>query len=277
MRKARVDNRQFAQTARFSKLRMLQLVLFIYIAFALYIFFFADRMIFLPPAVSYDHQPAEDSGAINILTGDGNVIAARYLPHPESRYTILYSHGNASNLGSILPVLQALQSRGFSVFAYDYPGYGYSTGRPTESRAYNAIEVAYSYLTDAQDVPPEQIILHGQSLGGGPSTYLAAKKPVAGLILESTFATVFQVAVPVRILPFEKFPNIRRIGKIDCPLLIIHGTNDQTIPFSHSEELFAAAIEPKQLVAIAQANHSDILSIDAATYLNAIQKFAATL
>ncbi|MGB3292154.1 MAG: alpha/beta hydrolase [Phormidesmis sp.] len=256
---------------------MLQSVLFIYIAFALYILFFADGMIFLPPAMSYDHQPAKDLGAINILTGDGNVIAARYLPHPESRYTILYSHGNASNLGSILPVLQSLQSRGFSVFAYDYPGYGYSTGRPTESNAYNAIEVAYSYLTEALNVPPEQIILHGQSLGGGPSTYLATKAPVAGLILESTFATIFQVVVPVRILPFEKFPNIRRIGKIDCPLLLIHGTGDQTIPFSHSEELFAAAPEPKQLVAIAQADHSDILSVDAVTYLDAIQKFSESL
>lgn len=256
---------------------LLRLVLCLYGVFALYIFFFADRLIFLPPETSYDYRPDQDPTAIRILTGDGNVIAARYLPHPDSRHTILYSHGNASHLGSILPVLQSLQSSGFSVFAYDYPGYGYSTGQPSEGRAYNAIEVAYRYLTDQLDVPPEQIILHGQSLGGGPSTYLAAKAPVAGLILESTFATIFQVAVPLRILPFEKFPNIRRIGKIDCPLLIIHGTHDQTIPFSHSEELFAAAGEPKQLVAIAQANHSDILSVDSTAYLKAIQQFSRSL
>lgn len=256
---------------------LLRLILCLYGVFALYIFFFTDHLIFLPPEASYDYRPDQDPTAIRILTGDGNVIAARYLPHPKSRHTILYSHGNASNLGSILPVLQSLQSRGFSVFAYDYPGYGYSTGKPTEGRAYNAIEVAYSYLTDQLDIPPEKIILHGQSLGGGPSTYLAAREPVAGLILESTFATVFQVALPLRILPFEKFPNIRRIGKINCPLLIIHGTHDQTIPFSHSEELFAAAVEPKQLVASAQADHSNILSVDAVTYLDAIQNFAANL
>ena len=258
-------------------LRMLQVILFIYTAFALYIFLFADRMSFLPPGTAYDYRPNQDPTAIRILTGDGNVIAARYLPHPESRYTILYSHGNASNLGSILPTLQSLQGSGFSVFAYDYPGYGYSTGRPTEGNAYNAIEAAYSYLTDQLDVPPAQIILHGQSLGGGPSTYLATRQLVAGLILESTFTTIFQVVIPVRILPFEKFPNIRRIANINCPLLLIHGTDDQTIPFSHSEELFETAVEPKQLVAIAQANHNDIRLVDETTYLNAIQKFSESL
>ena len=165
-------------------------------------------------------------------------------------------------------------TEGFSVMAYDYPGYGHSTGTPSESGAYHALETVYRYLTDYLDVLPAQIILHGQSLGGGPSTYLAAKAPVAGLILESTFATVFQVAFPFRILPFEKFPNIRRIGHITCPLLILHGTADQTIPFHHSEALLAAAPEPKQLVAIEGAGHNDMLRINEALYLNSIQKFA---
>ena len=255
-------------------LNLLLFVLFIYSAFALYIFFFANGMIFLPPETSYEHQPAKDSSAINILTGDANVIAARYLHNPKSNYTILYSHGNASDIGTVSEVLQALYDAGFSVLTYDYPGYGYSSGKPTELGAYNAAEVAYSYLTDSLDVPPKKIILHGQSLGGGISTYLAAKKPVAGLILESTFATAFQVRVPFRILPFEKFPSIRRIRNIDCPLLLIHGTDDKTIPFSHSEELLAAAAEPKRLVAIAQADHNNVLWTDKETYLNAIREFA---
>ncbi|MGC1309783.1 MAG: alpha/beta hydrolase [Phormidesmis sp.] len=260
---------------------MLKLILLVpllaYGAFALYIFFFADGMIFLPPAASYQHQPATDPSAINILTGNGEVIAATYLQNPDSPYTILYSHGNASDIGTVLPILKALYSQGFSVLAYDYPGYGYSPGKPTESNAYNAIEVAYSYLTNTLKVPPEKIILHGQSLGGGPSTYLATKQPVAGLILESTFATIFQVAVPLRILPFEKFANVRRIGKINCPLLLIHGEKDETIPISHSQELLAAAHEPKQLVTITGANHSDLLWVGGETYLNTIHNFARSL
>ena len=258
-------------------LELLLFILLIYSAFALYIFFFADGMIFLPPKASYKHQPAEDSSAINILTGDANVIAARYLYNPNSDYTILYSHGNASDIGTVSQVLQALYDAGFSILTYDYPGYGYSSGKPNESGAYNAAEAAYSYLTDSLNVPPEKIILHGQSLGGGISTYLAVKKPVAGLILESTFATAFQVRVPFRILPFEKFPSIRRIRSIDCPLLLIHGTDDRTIPFSHSKELLAAAAEPKSLVAIAQANHNNVLWTDKETYLKSIREFANSL
>ncbi len=266
------------------KRQMLKISLFfsvLYGAFALGVAAFADRLIFLPPQASYRHQPAEDSTAINILTGDANVIAARYLHNANSDYTILYSHGNASDIGTVSPILQALYEQGFSVLAYDYPGYGHSSGRPTESSAYNAIGVAFSYLTDSLGVPADKIILYGQSLGGGPSTHLAARlakhTPVAGLILEGTFATVFQVVVPFRILPFEKFANIRRIRRINCPLLLIHGTADQTVPFTHSEALLSAAAEPKSLVAIAQADHNDILRVDSTTYLKAIREFASSL
>ena len=253
----------------------------VYGIFALSVFFLVERLIFLPPPTSYDHHPNQDPHAIDILTGDANVIAARYFPNPASDYTILYSHGNASDLGTVSPILQTLYAQGFSVLAYDYPGYGNSSGAASESGAYNAIAATYSYLSDTLNVPPEKIILHGQSLGGGPSTYLATqladKTPVAGLILESTFSTIFQVVTRFNLLPFDKFPTIQRIDKINCPLLILHGTCDQTIPFSHSEALFAAAREPKQLVAIAEANHNNLLWVDGTTYINAIQTFANSL
>ena len=255
--------------------------LLVYSTFALSVFFFADRLIFLPPPASYDHHPTRDPHAINILTGDANVIAARYFHHPAGHYTLLYSHGNASDIGTVSPILETLYAQGFSVLAYDYPGYGSSSGKASEAGAYNAIAATYSYLIDTLNVPPEKIILHGQSLGGGPSTYLAAqlaaKTPVAGLILESTFSSIFQVITRFRILPFDKFPTIQRINKINCPLLIIHGTHDQTISLSHAQTLFAAAQEPKQLVAIAEADHNNLLWVDRTTYLNAIQTFANSL
>ncbi|PZO49579.1 MAG: alpha/beta hydrolase [Phormidesmis priestleyi] len=253
----------------------------IYSAFAASVFFFADRLVFLPPPASYDHHPTRDPHAINILTGDANVIAARYFHHPAGYYTILYSHGNASDIGTVSPILETLYAQGFSVLAYDYPGYGSSSGKASEAGAYNAIAATYSYLNDTLNVPPEKIILHGQSLGGGPSTYLAAqlaaKTPVAGLILESTFSSIFQVITRFSILPFDKFPTIQRINKINCPLLIIHGTHDQTISLSHAQTLFASAQEPKQLVAIAEADHNNLLWVDRTTYLNAIQTFADSL
>ena len=257
--------------------RLLRSVLFIYGPVALYLFFFADRMIFLPPAPSYEHSPQEDSTAITLTSADDNQLAARYLHNPNSRYTILFSHGNATDMGGVMPILLSLKDQGFSVMTYDYPGYGHSTGNPTEQNSYLAIEAAYDYLTTELELSPDSIIVQGQSVGGGPSTYLAASKPVAGLVLESSFATAFQVVVPFRIMPFEKFPNIRHIDDIDCPLLLLHGTNDTIIPFSHSEELLAAADSPKQLVPIEGADHNDILWVGEETYLQSIQTFANNL
>ena len=268
---------RYTQARRPLIFRMLALLAVIYSGFALYVFFFADRMIFLPPAVGYEHAPNQDKTAVLLTTTDGDNIAARYLHNPDSRYTILFSHGNASDLGSIFPNLELLRDAGYSVFAYDYPGYGHSPGKPTEAGTYRAIEAAYTYLTTEQNISPEHIVAYGQSVGGGPSAFLAANKPLGGLILQSTFATVFQVVVPFRILPFEKFPTVKRIDRINCPLLLIHGTQDRTIPFSHSEELLAAAAEPKQLVPIVGADHNDILWVDGATYLESIQSFMSGL
>mgnify|MGYP001795395192 CR=1 FL=1 len=257
--------------------RLLRTVLFIYGSVELYLYFFADRMIFLPPAPSYEHTPQDDSTAITLTSADGNELAARYLHNPDSRYTILFSHGNATDMGGVMPILLSLKAQGFSVMTYDYPGYGHSTGNPTEQNSYLAIEAAYDYLTTELELLPENIIVQGQSVGGGPSTHLAASKPVAGLVLESSFATAFQVVVPFRIMPFEKFPNIRHIDDIDCPLLLLHGTHDTIIPYSHSEELLAAANSPKQLVPIEGADHNDILWVGEETYLQSIQTFANNL
>ncbi|MEO1392404.1 MAG: alpha/beta hydrolase [Cyanobacteria bacterium J06634_5] len=268
---------RYPQARRPLIFRMLALLAAIYSGFALYVFFFADGMIFLPPAVGYEHTPEQDETAVLLTASDGNTIAARYLHNPNSRITILFSHGNASDLGSILPNLQLLRDAGYSVFAYDYPGYGHSTGKPTEGGTYRAIEAAYAYLTTELKIAPETIVAYGQSVGGGPSTFLAANEPLGGLILQSTFATVFQVVVPFRILPFEKFPTVKRIDRIDCPLLLIHGTQDRTIPFSHSEELLAAAVAPKQLVPIVGADHNDILWVDGVTYLESIESFISGL
>lgn len=253
----------------FSWKRFLRSVIFIYVSLVLYIYFFADGLIFKPPAASYD----DDEFLLKIPTSQGKLLAARYFPHPDAEYTILYSHGNAEDLGLILPVLLELNHLGFSVFAYDYQGYGHSDGKTSERGTYADITAAYDYLTETLGVEPEQLIVHGRSVGGGPSVYLAEQKPVAGLILESTFTKAFRVILPFPILPFEKFPNRDRIDTVNCPVLIIHGTEDSTIPFSHSYQLFDAAQDPKQHLPIKGADHDDILWIGEQTYLNAIQNF----
>jgi fermentation-respiration switch protein FrsA (DUF1100 family) len=228
-------------------------LLFIYAFFALYVFFRADSMIFLPPPASY--EDTED--ILKLSVTDTQEISALYLPNPQATYTLLYIHGNAEDLGDIRPVLEQLQGWGFSVFAYDYRGYGTSDGRPSERHAYQDAAAAYAYLTEQLKIAPEQIIVYGRSVGGGSATALATRYPVSGLILESTFTSVFRVVVPVPLLPFDKFPNLRRLQRVTCPVLIMHGKADQTIPLHHGQTLYAAAPEPKRSLWVPEADHND--------------------
>jgi abhydrolase domain-containing protein 17 len=242
---------------KFSWKRLVRSLLLIYIFFALYIFFQADRMIFLPQPTSY--QDTKD--ILKLPVSDTEKISAIYLPNAQSAYTLLYIHGNAEDIGDIRPLLDRLHRWGFSVFAYDYRGYGTSDGNPSEHNAYQDADAAYTYLTQQLKIPPKQIIVYGRSLGGGSATELANRYPVAGLILESTFTSAFRVVLPFPILPFDKFSNLVKLRKVRCPVLVMHGQADQTIPIQHGQTLFEAASEPKMSLWIAEAGHNDFTEV----------------
>jgi abhydrolase domain-containing protein 17 len=255
---------------KFSWFRLVRSAAIIYGLFALGIYFFGDRLIFHPQPSNYQ----DTDEILKIVAEDGQQLSALYLPNTEAKYTILYSHGNASDLGSVRSNLENIRQAGFSVFSYDYRGYGTNTGTPTEQGTYRDIAAAYRYLTQTLAIAPSRIILQGQSVGGGPSAYLATREPVAGLILESSFTNIFRVVVPFPILPFEKFPNIDRLTKVNCPVLVIHGRADQIVPFSHGEALFKAAQEPKRSLWIQNADHNDVQDVAGVAYRQALKDFA---
>ncbi|MBD1868415.1 alpha/beta hydrolase [Cyanobacteria bacterium FACHB-471] len=228
-------------------------LVFIYTFFMVYVFFVADRMIFLPQPASYQ----DTENILKLPVSDSEKISATYLPNPEADYTLLYIHGNAEDLGDIQPVLIRLQSWGFGVFAYDYRGYGTSDGKPSERNAYEEAETAYQYLTQQLGVSPDKVILYGRSVGGGSAVELATRHSVAGLILESTFTSAFRVVVPIPILPFDKFPSVQRIAQVDCPVLVMHGEADADIPVEHGRSLYDAAPEPKLSLWVEGAGHND--------------------
>lgn len=242
----------------------------VYIGLMVFAHSFADSMIFQPQPSFY----VDDDSIIKLRTENGQKISARHLKNQDAQYTILFSHGNAEDIGTSEPFLKELQKAGFAVLAYDYRGYGTSEGTPSEENSYQDIETAYDYLVKELNIPAEKIIIHGRSLGGAVSIDLAARKKCGGLIVESSFVSAFRVLTGYKIFPFDKFQSISKIKNIECPILIIHGKKDELIPFWHGEALFEAAREPKTSFWIEGANHNDVFQVSGDRYLDAIKGFA---
>lgn len=238
----------------FTVRRLIRSLAFIYGSLLIFALVWSDQMIFQPQPCSY----SDADGIVKIQMPDGPAISALYLTNSMSRYTVLYNHANAVDLGDIRGFLETYRQHGFSVLSYDYPGYGTSPGRPTTDNACKAAEAALSYLTEQRGTPLDHIIIHGRSVGGGPALYLAHEHEVAGLIAESTFVTAFRVLTRIPVTPFDKFRNIARISKVNGPVLVIHGRDDDTIPFWHGQKLFESAKEPKMSCWMDGATHDDI-------------------
>jgi fermentation-respiration switch protein FrsA (DUF1100 family) len=252
---------------------MLGIILLLYVGLAIYAWFFSDRMIFLPHPSSYRDIPE----ILKLKSTSGNLISALYLPNPSARFTLLASHGNAEDLGDDRDWLEDLRRAGFSVFAYDYQGYGTSQGKPGEKSAYDDEMAAYDYLTGSLHTAPERIIILGRSVGSGPALYLAARRPVAGLILQSPFVSAFRVVTRIPLLPFDKFPNYKEIRRVHVPVLIIHGERDSVIAIWHGKKLFDFAAQPKRFYAVPGADHNDVDIVAGSSYTQAIQSFAVSL
>lgn len=232
-----------------------------------------DRMLYFPDFAS---RKAPEN-LIRIPLPDGGSLAAVYLPNPAAKHTLWFFHGNAEDLGTLEAFLRELHARGFAVFAYDYPGYGVSTGKPNEKAIYAANAAAARYLQDTLRVPLSRVILYGRSLGGGPATDLATREPVAGLVLQSAFMSVYRVMTRVRLLPFDQFENLRKLPRVKCPVLVMHGTADEVISFKHGEKLFAAAPGRKSHLWVEGAQHNDFTEIAGERYWTVLREFEASL
>lgn len=235
--------------------------------------FFADLLIFYPQPPTYsDGNPYQ-----KLPTPEGDILTIRYLRHPHASHTILYSHGNAEDLGDIASILEAFYAHGFSVMAYDYSGYGTSAGSPSEQAAYANILAVYHYLCHQQHLDPERLIVFGRSVGGGPSVELAYRQPVGGLVLESVFTSVFRILTKIPIFPFDKFDNLSKITAIRCPILVIHGKQDEVVPFWHGAALYKKANFPKMHLWVETADHNDTLWVAGEKYWTTLSKFKESI
>jgi len=200
-----------------------------------------NSILFRPPPTT----PLHPSCRFWLTTAHGNRIPAVYFKRSGAMITVLYSHANAEDLGLMFGWLKCLSRRlNVNILAYDYTGYGEADGEPSEENCYADIDAAYDHLVNFRRLKPQQIILYGRSVGSGPATYLAAKcaetgDKVGGLILECAFKSVIRVVMDMGCTVIgDKFPNIDRISSIRCPTMVIHGTEDSTIPIEHGTSLY---------------------------------------
>lgn len=165
----------------------------------------------------------------------------------EAAKTVVYSHGNATDVGG-MSLMQCYLARGLqiNIVMYDYSGYGESGGTALENNTYTDIDTVYNYtLEHLAGNDPSKIIIYGQSVGSGPSCHLSARRPCGGLILHSPFMSGIRVLTPSRALAcLDIFPNIDRIKRVRCPVMVIHGMQDEEVDHTHGLALHNAV--PKQ-------------------------------
>jgi abhydrolase domain-containing protein 17 len=243
----------------------------IYLILAIIAVLFADRIIFIPPSPSYQ---ADFKDLIHLATEAGEGIAAVHYPAAPGMPTLLYSHGNAEDLGQAIELYQAWHEMGFGVFAYDYPGYGQSTGTPDEASCKRAIQSAWNHLIRS-GVPASSMVVVCRSVGGGPGTWLASRENPAGLVLISPFTSAFAVPFPFPLFPRDRFPNLKLIRTMRTPLLVLHGENDEVIPNSHGRKLVEASMaSDKTFSLIRDAGHNDLFEVAGDEILRKIGDFA---
>lgn len=199
---------------------------------------------------------------VHIQASDGTKLHGWLIGDPTFKRTVLFFHGNAGNISHRLDRLRSFGECPARFFFLDYRGYGKSEGTPNEEGLYLDAKAGYEFLLK-KGVDTQDIVVFGESLGGAVAIELASTHSIGGAILESTFTSLSELAqqvypfVPSSMVP-NQYDSIGKINRIEAPLLIIHSTQDEIVPFSMGERLFKAAKAPKKLVKIEDTGHNDV-------------------
>lgn len=240
-------------------------VIIIYFLAVILLYILQTKIIFHPGKLSKDFRfkLSPDDDEVFLKTSDGTRINGIYF-HGTRHQVILYFHGNAGDLSGWRFVAEDFTSQGFPVMMIDYRGYGKSEGYFSEEGFYKDAEAAYGYLINIKGYATQDVIVYGRSVGTGVAVNLASNHEVSGLVLESPYTSLGQLANEK--LPFlfpslyldYKFNNIEKIGAVKCPVILIHGERDALIPASHSKRLLPKINAKSKLILIPQGSHNDL-------------------
>ena len=217
------------------------------------------------------------------FTAEDGIRLNGWLTRGNRDIVLLWFHGNAGNISHRLDNLALLHRKlGVGVFILDYRGYGNSEGKPSEEGTYLDAQAALNYLHSRRDVNPDHIIFFGRSLGSAVAVDLASKQNCPGLILESPFTSIKDMVK--RLIPFMpgaiiriKYDSISRIKQVTAPLLILHGNQDEVVPFTLGKRLYEEANEPKEFYVIDGAGHNDTYLVGGEKYLAKLDEFITVL
>lgn len=258
----------------FSLGRILLLLAGVYVVLAVGAHQLSLKMLFPRPPVTYAMGP----DYLTLTTPDGVKLAARYWPNPAAKHTLLYLHGNYQELGSMsADTIPEFVKAGYAVFAFDYRGYGLSGGTSTEPALYADTQLAYDYLRTKLGVPADRIIPYGYSLGGGPAVELALHEPVPGIVLQGAFVSAYRVMTRIPLFPADKFVNLGKVPQLKCPVMVIHGTADQTVPFWHGAKLYEAITARKTKLFIEGGAHGGLPDFVGPHYWEKLRRFTDSL
>ncbi|XP_031479360.1 uncharacterized protein LOC116250106 isoform X2 [Nymphaea colorata] len=193
----------------------------------------------------------ENVDVVKLSTRRGTEIVAMYVKNPMASLTLLYSHGNAADLGQMYELFTELSVHlRVNLMGYDYSGYGQSSD----------IEAAYKCLQDTYGAKEEDVILYGQSVGSGPTLDLATRLPrLRAVVLHSPIMSGLRVMYPVkRSYWFDIYKNIDKIPYVSCPVLIIHGTADEVVDCSHGKQLWELCKEKYEPLWLKGGNHCNL-------------------
>jgi hypothetical protein len=245
---------------------------------------FQAKLVFVPSR-RLDWTPALTGwpyADVQPVASDGVALHAWFFPppatNPAPKRVVLLLHGNGGNISHRSPTYDLLRRAGLGVFAPDYRGYGRSKGRPTETGTYLDAEAAWHWLR-RNGFEASNIVVLGESLGGGVATELALRQPVGALILQSTFTSIPDVGAELFPWLPRRFARIhydtrRKLPRLRCPLLFLHSRADTLIRFAHAQANFAVANEPKWLREI-MGDHNNTFDTPEgrAVFLQAVQEF----
>jgi fermentation-respiration switch protein FrsA (DUF1100 family) len=199
------------------------------------------------------------------------------------RYVLLFAHGNGGNISHRVDITARFYAEGFSVFLFDYRGYGKSKGDPTERGTYKDAEGALRYLHGKLGVPFSRIVPIGESMGGAIVVELCTHYNFRAVVLISSALSLFEVMShrsPDRLLN-KKFKGIydssKKISRVHSPILIIHGDMDGLVPFTQGKELFRRANHPKVFYRVRGADHNDIYEMGGKELFKGIKEFIEKL